>query len=220
MCLIFAELAFVKSSHVHVPNKIRVNRYKRNLLHLVIFDCISTFLFCWGNRLQIPTHCVHHEDFRSYFWERMTRGQRKKVFISWFCATTHLLTGITDVVAQNAERLALLWYQHMGYLLFMVAIISKLILLLYYFDCVMQSCHNFVREDTTYLEVLTQQHLAFGECQKSVQSCRTLRNVVFAINGCKVLISMGQCKKDATPLLKHWYYVFLALTYRSMKWGG
>ena len=27
-------------------------------------------------------------------------------------------------------------------------------------------------------------------------------------------ISMGQCKKDVTPLLKHWSYVFLALTHR------
>ena len=28
-------------------------------------------------------------------------------------------------------------------------------------------------------------------------------------------ISMGQCKKDVTPLLSHWSYVFLALTHRS-----
>ena len=28
-------------------------------------------------------------------------------------------------------------------------------------------------------------------------------------------ISMGQCKKDVTPLLTHWSYVFLALTHRS-----
>ena len=27
-------------------------------------------------------------------------------------------------------------------------------------------------------------------------------------------ISMGKCKKDITPLLKHWSYVFLALTHR------
>ena len=26
-------------------------------------------------------------------------------------------------------------------------------------------------------------------------------------------ISMGQCKKDVTPLLTHWRYIFLALTY-------
>ena len=28
------------------------------------------------------------------------------------------------------------------------------------------------------------------------------------------LISMGQCKKDVTPLLMHWSYVFLALTHQ------
>ena len=28
-----------------------------------------------------------------------------------------------------------------------------------------------------------------------------------------LLISMGQCKKDVTPLLMHWSYVFLALTH-------
>ena len=27
-------------------------------------------------------------------------------------------------------------------------------------------------------------------------------------------ISMGLCKKDVTPLLTHWSYVFLALTHR------
>ena len=27
-------------------------------------------------------------------------------------------------------------------------------------------------------------------------------------------ISMGQCKKDAIPLLPHWRYLFLALTHR------
>ena len=27
-------------------------------------------------------------------------------------------------------------------------------------------------------------------------------------------ISMGQCKKDVTPLLTHWSYIFLALTHR------
>ena len=27
-------------------------------------------------------------------------------------------------------------------------------------------------------------------------------------------ISMGQCKKDVTPLLMHWSYIFLALTHR------
>ena len=29
-----------------------------------------------------------------------------------------------------------------------------------------------------------------------------------------VFYSMGQCKKDVTPLLTHWSYVFLALTHR------
>ena len=29
-----------------------------------------------------------------------------------------------------------------------------------------------------------------------------------------VMISMGLCKKDVTPLLTHWSYVFLALTHR------
>ena len=29
------------------------------------------------------------------------------------------------------------------------------------------------------------------------------------------IISMGWCKKDVTPLLTHWCYVFLALTHRS-----
>ena len=29
-----------------------------------------------------------------------------------------------------------------------------------------------------------------------------------------VVISMGLCKKDVTPLLTHWSYIFLALTHR------
>ena len=33
------------------------------------------------------------------------------------------------------------------------------------------------------------------------------------------LISMGSCKKDVTPLLTHWSYVFLAQTHRSL-FGG
>ena len=32
--------------------------------------------------------------------------------------------------------------------------------------------------------------------------------------------SMGECKKDVTPLLTHWSYVFLALTYRSYIYNG
>ena len=28
------------------------------------------------------------------------------------------------------------------------------------------------------------------------------------------IISMGYCKKDITPLLSHWSYVFLALTHQ------
>ena len=31
------------------------------------------------------------------------------------------------------------------------------------------------------------------------------------------IISMSQCKKDATPLLTHWSYVFLALTHRFVR---
>ena len=31
---------------------------------------------------------------------------------------------------------------------------------------------------------------------------------------CTILISMGECKRDVTPLLMHWSYVFLALTHR------
>ena len=30
----------------------------------------------------------------------------------------------------------------------------------------------------------------------------------------ELMISMGQCKKDVTPLLTHWSYVILALTHR------
>ena len=30
----------------------------------------------------------------------------------------------------------------------------------------------------------------------------------------RIYISMGYCKKDVTPLLTHWSYVFLALTHR------
>ena len=30
------------------------------------------------------------------------------------------------------------------------------------------------------------------------------------------VISMGQCKKDVTPLLVHWSYIFLALTHRYL----
>ena len=34
------------------------------------------------------------------------------------------------------------------------------------------------------------------------------------------IISMGYCKKDVTPLLTHWSYVFLALTHHVMLlWG-
>ena len=29
---------------------------------------------------------------------------------------------------------------------------------------------------------------------------------------------MGQCKKDITPLLTHWSYVFLALTHQYVKY--
>ena len=32
--------------------------------------------------------------------------------------------------------------------------------------------------------------------------------------GESLYITMGKCKKDATPLLTHWSYVFLALTHR------
>ena len=32
------------------------------------------------------------------------------------------------------------------------------------------------------------------------------------------IISMGLCKKDITPVLTHWSYVFLALTHRSVNW--
>ena len=37
----------------------------------------------------------------------------------------------------------------------------------------------------------------------------------------KIIISMGQCKKDVTPLLMHWSYIFLALThqYESEIWS-
>ena len=35
-----------------------------------------------------------------------------------------------------------------------------------------------------------------------------------------IKISMAQCKKDATPLLKHWSYVFLALTHRYINLPG
>ena len=34
------------------------------------------------------------------------------------------------------------------------------------------------------------------------------------IGGAMALMSMGWCKKDVTPLLTHWSYVFLALTHR------
>ena len=38
---------------------------------------------------------------------------------------------------------------------------------------------------------------------------------VFAVVRCVTdVISMGWCKKDVTPLLTHWIYVFLALTHR------
>ena len=43
---------------------------------------------------------------------------------------------------------------------------------------------------------------------KSVKECKTWRSKYSWI-----IISMGQCKKDVTPLLKHWRYVFLTLTH-------
>ena len=36
---------------------------------------------------------------------------------------------------------------------------------------------------------------------------------LFESNHC-MYISMGYCKKDLTPLLMHWSYIFLALTHR------
>ena len=33
-----------------------------------------------------------------------------------------------------------------------------------------------------------------------------------------VFVSMGECKKDVTPLLTHWSYVFLALTHLYVGW--
>ena len=36
--------------------------------------------------------------------------------------------------------------------------------------------------------------------------------IIIEIFSFKKMYSIGQCKKDVTPLLKHWSYVFLALT--------
>ena len=59
-----------------------------------------------------------------------------------------------------------------------------------------------------------------GKPQKFAADCSSQQNttnqnhvLIFYGKYC-IHISMGQCKKDVTPLLMHWSYIFLALTHR------
>ena len=44
------------------------------------------------------------------------------------------------------------------------------------------------------------------------QICEVIMNQIFSLD--HENLSMGLCKKDKTPLLTHWSFVFLALTHQ------
>ena len=58
---------------------------------------------------------------------------------------------------------------------------------------------------------------------KMSYTCHSITNFTtfkWVKNGITQIKSMGMCKNDVTPLLKHWGYVFLALTHRNHERGG